>query len=317
MSDIKQNINSISQNITSNGVDQGGMFNMMFNNYGNNGYGWTTLQKGPEHNAITIYPIPSCGDYISTFQLINNFDAAISFDLVTMNNIIVSTWRVEPNSSKNVIPLYGISGVYRFMGLHFNVPSLPVQINVLNVFISIDSPESPRIILKSDDIQFVGSFGETFKYCRYSMTTVPTIRNVIFDLDLTLTNMSDKLFVEIVPILNYLRNNYYTLYICSHNADAEEILKTLGIHHYFAGFSCGYKDSTYKLVNLAELPVEKYNSVFFDDYEMIVDHCREAGWNMVKVKPSGVSWKDIKSVFDYPTVKYQWEVNEKYRNIQN
>jgi hypothetical protein len=90
----------------------------------------------------------------------------------------------------------------------------------------------------------------------------------------------------------------YKLYICSHNADGEEILKKLGMHHYFSGFSCGYKkESMNKLTNLAELPVERETSIFFDDYPPIIQNCRVHGWNMFQVNPDGVSWKDIESVF--------------------
>lgn len=146
------------------------------------------------------------------------------------------------------------------------------------------------------------------------------IKDILLDLDDTLIDPVDKLFEEAVPILNYFLDSGYTLYLCSHNCDGEKIVKKLGIHHYFDGFSCGYKKrSIYKLVNLAELPVSRETSVFFDDYSVIVNSCRKAGWNMCMVRPSGISWKDVESVFGKcnKMSEYQWKHNKELRSIRS
>ena len=135
------------------------------------------------------------------------------------------------------------------------------------------------------------------------------IKNVIFDLDETLIDFCDNLYDEVIPILNYLVDNEYKIYLCSHNEQGEKICNDLNIHHYFFGFSCGYKDSNYKLVNLAELPVSKEDSVFFDDFDEIIESCKKNGWNIIKVNPNnGITWRDIKKVFIHSTNKYESKI---------
>jgi FMN phosphatase YigB (HAD superfamily) len=140
------------------------------------------------------------------------------------------------------------------------------------------------------------------------------IKSVVLDLDDTLTNLYNELFEESVPILNYLKSLGLSLYIASHNASAEKILEEQGIKHYFSGFSCGVKTTSNKLGNLAELPVERETTVFFDDYEPHVITGRAQGWKFIKVKPSGVSWENIESVFNEPTTHFK--KNEDLRRIQ-
>ena len=140
------------------------------------------------------------------------------------------------------------------------------------------------------------------------------IKSVVFDLDDTLTNLYNELFEETVPILNYLKCQGLDLYIASHNGSGEKILEELGIKHYFLGFSCGIKDTSNKLGNLAELPVKRETTVFFDDYGPNVITGRAQGWKFIKVKPSGVSWENIESVFDEPTESFK--VNDNMREIK-
>lgn len=141
------------------------------------------------------------------------------------------------------------------------------------------------------------------------------IESVIFDLDDTLIDMNDHLFSEIVPILNYLQDNNYKLYICSHNIYAERILKLLKIHHYFTQISCGYKDSIFKLDILEDLKLNKETTIFFDSFNDLLWPCKQNGWNIIKINTNiGVYWNDIEKLFSHSTIEYK--KNKSFRTIR-
>lgn len=125
-------------------------------------------------------------------------------------------------------------------------------------------------------------------------------RIVIFDLDDTLIHEGFEdyahlgemlLFKEVKSVLEYLKEKGHTLAIASHNEQAEFLLKSCNIHHFFE-VVVGYCPPSFEKMPLVEdvlkcvQHMETSDVVFFDDlYENVTELKRKG------IRAKMVSWE--------------------------
>ena len=104
---------------------------------------------------------------------------------------------------------------------------------------------------------------------------------IIFDLDDTLIDGSvcDKLFVDTLKVLGFLKDRGCKMIIASHNHDADWYLRKNNISHFFDEIKVCSSDNKVPEVEatIKEQKVRKEETLFVDDLEEIVTDVRKAG----------------------------------------
>jgi FMN phosphatase YigB (HAD superfamily) len=122
------------------------------------------------------------------------------------------------------------------------------------------------------------------------------IKLFVFDLDDTLWN-GEKLYPQVVKILNALKRRRIKIAMISYNFMANEICEKLNIEYFFDKIVCKcrqqieWQDGKQTLMKdlIDEFDVKPCEVVFYDDQQFNIDKTREIGVHAFNVGHKGLS----------------------------
>lgn len=115
---------------------------------------------------------------------------------------------------------------------------------------------------------------------------------LIFDLDWTLWD-GDKLYEDVIPILNLCQSKNMHMYIASHNSKADKYCKNLGIDKYFTNIFFN-KNPKSKMIECIIRSHGHTDMCFFDDnFDNLIDVFNICDHITTVHTPQGLQWKNI------------------------